>query len=374
MKKIRKDEYAAFQSKIMWRFCGNAVISVLVVIILYQFLWKRRIGDWIVWLLEKSLNNKHEAFAIYHNQFRGNKEVFFAVAIIFVFVFMLWRLFRWMTKYFREINEGIDALLIDDTEKMQLSKEMLPFERKLNVVKQTLKQQKAEAAYAEQRKDELVMYLAHDIRTPLTSVIGYLNLLEEKPEMSIEQRAEYVHIALDKANHLEKMINELFEITRYNSGQITLSKVSIDLHYMFVQLSDELSPIFSLRGNSVVLDIDENITIYADADKIARVFSNILKNAAAYSYPETQIVISAEIRDDQITVFFWNQGKTIPADELEKLFDKFYRSDKARGSDTGGTGLGLAIAKEIVSLHGGEIYAESIGDTIRFCVCLPVSD
>ena len=160
------------------------------------------------------------------------------------------------------------------------------------------------SACRETRSTYMSMYLAHDIRTPLTSVLGYLELLEKEPEMSIEQRSGYVHIALDKANRLEKMINEFFEITRYNSGQVTLSKVPIDLYYMLVQLSDELSPLFSNRGNSVILNIDENITIYADADKIARVFSNILKNAAAYSYPKTEIVISAEVKENQIALFF----------------------------------------------------------------------
>ena len=144
-----------------------------------------------------------------------------------------------MTGYFREINQGIDALLSEDVMKIQLSAEMRPFERKLNTVKQTLKKQKQETALAEQRKDELVMYLAHDIRTPLTSVIGYLNLLEEQPDMPVELRAKNVHITLEKAYRLEEMINEFFEITRYNSSQIKLSKEQVDLYYMLIQLSDE---------------------------------------------------------------------------------------------------------------------------------------
>lgn len=152
-----------------------------------------------------------------------------------------------MTRYFEEINQGIEALLADDENQIQLSPEMLPFERKLNTVKRTLAERKAETALAEQRKDELVMYLAHDIRTPLTSVIGYLNLLEEEPNIPEEQRAKRVHIALEKAYRLETMINEFFEITRYNSQQITLSKETIDLYYMLVQLSDELSPVFAPR-------------------------------------------------------------------------------------------------------------------------------
>lgn len=167
------------------------------------------------------------------------------------------------------------------------------------------------------------------------------------------------------------MINEFFEITRFNSKQIRLSKETVDLCYMLVQLSDELSPVFALRGNSVVLDVDEDLTIYADPDKIVRVFSNILRNAAAYSYSGTEIVISASERDEEVTISFQNKGNHISDENLSSLFDKFYRLDKARISDTGGTGLGLAIAKEIVILHGGSIRADSGDNTVTFTVCLP---
>ena len=368
----KSGEYTEFQMKIMQRFCANAGISVAAVILLYLFLWKRRGGDLIVWFLEYFMGIKHEqAFLIYHEYFRSWKEIFFAVAILFVFVVLLWRLFRWITRYFGEIHQGIDALLAEDVRQIRLSAEMLPFECKLNAVKQTLEKQKQETAFAEQRKDELVMYLAHDIRTPLTSVIGYLNLLEEEPDMPVDRRAQNVHIALDKAYRLGEMINEFFEITRFNSKQIRLSKETVDLCYMLVQLSDELSPVFALRGNSVVLDVDEDLTIYADPDKIVRVFSNILRNAAAYSYSGTEIVISASERDEEVTISFQNKGNHISDENLSSLFDKFYRLDKARISDTGGTGLGLAIAKEIVILHGGSIRADSGDNTVTFTVCLP---
>lgn len=375
LKNSKKGEYTEFQAKIMWRFFGNAFISILTVIILYSFLLKQRFGDWIVWLLEHFMKIEYEtAWLLYHNYFRGYKEVFFATAIIFIFVILLWRLFRWMTRYFKEINQGIDALLTEDIKQIYLSPEMLPFERKLNTVKQTLEKQKQETALAEQRKNELVMYLAHDIRTPLTSVIGYLNLLEEELDMPAAQRERHVQIALDKAYRLEEMINEFFEITRYNSQQIKLSKEHIDLYYMLIQLSDELSPVFALHGNSVILKFDENLTIWADPDKMARVFSNILKNAAAYSYPKTEIIVSTKETENQLTISFQNKGNTIPAENLSSLFDKFYRLDKARISDTGGTGLGLAIAKEIILLHGGAIYATSENNTITFTIQLPKAD
>lgn len=286
MKKDKKREYSEFQRKITGKFCFSAFVSVLAVMGMYVFLWRKRAGDWIVDILENVGNMPHEdAFMIYHSFFRGNKEILFTIAIIAVFLLLLWRSFRWMTRYFNEIKEGIDSLLCQETEQIILSPEMLPFERKLNAVKQTLEKQKQETALAEQNKDELVVYLAHDIRTPLTSVIGYLNLLEENPEMPTEERMKNVHITLEKAYRLEEMVQELFEITRYHSHQIRLIKEKIDLYYMLVQLSDEMVPVLKKRGNSVILDVDEEMMVFADPDKLARVFSNILKNAAVYSYP-----------------------------------------------------------------------------------------
>ena len=374
MMKNKQDDFSIFQRKIAIRFFSSALLSVAIVIALYFFIWKERFGDWIVSILELVGKMEHEeAFYIYHYNFRGYKEIFFVVAIVAIFLILLFLLFRWLTKYFREINLGIDNLLAEDEKKIRLSPEMLPFEYKLNTVKDKLKEQKEATALAEQRKDELVMYLAHDIRTPLTSVIGYLSLLEEEPNKADQEQAKNIHIALDKAYRLDKMVNEFFEITRYHSKQIKLKKQSVDLYYMLIQLRDEFLPSFSLRNNTVSLDFDENTTIYADPEKIARVFGNILKNAVEYSYPHTKITVSAIQAENHIVITFQNKGKTIPAEKLSSIFDKFYRLDEARISDTGGTGLGLAIAKEIILLHGGTIEAHSENETVTFTVKLPIS-
>lgn len=221
------------------------------------------------------------------------------------------------------------------------------------------------------RKNDLIAYLAHDLKTPLTSVIGYLSLLDEAPDMPVEQRAKYTRITLDKAYRLEKMINEFFDITRYNLQQIAIQKEPVDLCYLLVQLTDELLPVLKKNGNTVSLRASETLTVPGDPDKLARVFGNVLKNAAAYSYPGTEIVINAKRQGDSIVIRFTNQGKTIPQDKLDAIFEKFYRLDEARTSSTGGAGLGLAIAKEIVTLHGGSITAESREEAVTFTVTLP---
>lgn len=227
------------------------------------------------------------------------------------------------------------------------------------------------------RKNDLITYLAHDLKTPLTSVVGYLSLLEEVPEMPAEQRVKYVHITLDKALRLERLINEFFEITRYNLQQIVLEKESVNLSFMLVQMTDEFYPILQNHGNALLLERscqEENITVYADGDKLARVFRNILKNAIAYSYPDTEIRVGSRTEGGRVRIFFTNRGKTIPRQKLDSIFEKFYRLDDARSTNDGGAGLGLAIAREIVTLHGGVITAESRNEVTTFTVELPLME
>ncbi len=221
------------------------------------------------------------------------------------------------------------------------------------------------------RKNDLITYLAHDLKTPLTSVVGYLSLLEEAPDMPEAQKAKYVHTALNKALRLESLINEFFEITRYNLQQIVLEKETVDLSFLMVQLTDEFYPILAAHGNTVRLEQDGKLTVSGDGEKLARVFNNILKNAVAYSYPGTEIEILCEKKDHMVRIRFRNRGKTIPRQKLEAIFEKFFRLDDARSTNTGGAGLGLAIAREIVSLHGGTIKAESADEVTVFTVELP---
>lgn len=221
------------------------------------------------------------------------------------------------------------------------------------------------------RKNDLIVYLAHDLKTPLTSVIGYLSLLAEVPDMPLEQKAKYTNIALDKAQRLERLINEFFDITRYNLQQISLEQESIDLSYMLVQMTDEFYPILSAHGNWVALQVEEGLVIYGDGEKLARVFNNILKNAVAYSYPNTEIQVRAVKGEQEVNICFCNRGKTIPRYKLDSIFEKFFRLDEARSTNTGGAGLGLAIAKEIVTLHGGIIDAFSENEVTTFQILLP---
>lgn len=222
------------------------------------------------------------------------------------------------------------------------------------------------------RKNDLITYLAHDLKTPLTSVVGYLSLLEEAADMPAQQKVKYVHIALDKSLRLERLINEFFEITRYNLQQMVLEEESVDLSFLLIQLVDEFYPILTAHGNTVRIENGEGLCLRGDGEKLARVFNNILKNAVAYSYPDSEIVIQCERQRETLQIRFRNRGRTIPHQKLHAIFEKFFRLDDARNTNTGGAGLGLAIAREIVSLHGGTITAESTDEMTTFTVELPV--
>ena len=185
-------------------------------------------------------------------------------------------------------------------------------------------------------------------------------------------RAEYTGICLDKAFRLETLINEFFDITRYNLQDIELSREEVDLSYLLTQLADEFYPIFKEKQLSIELNNSDDVRISADPEKLARVFNNLLKNAAAYSSVGTVITIDLHHCGEIAKVTITNHGKTIPKEKLARIFDKFYRLDEARSPDTGGAGLGLAIAKKIVTLHGGEISVTSENSITTFSVILPI--
>ncbi|MCI9527918.1 MAG: HAMP domain-containing histidine kinase [Lachnospiraceae bacterium] len=349
------------------------VLAFCIIFTLYRRFWFGRVGDWIVLFLQNVFHlDYYDARNIYQYGMRENMVLIIFIAVTLCFMLLFWASLSWFTRYFNEIDAGLEKLIQGEEKEIILSQEMEPMEKKLNLLRQTLERRELEAKLAEERKNNLVMYLAHDIRTPLTSVIGYLSLLEEAPDMPLEQKAKYVHITLEKANRLEQLINEFFEITRYNIQQIVLEKEKIDLYYMLLQMMEEFYPLLSQKGNQAVLHGDENVTVYGDPVKLARVFNNILKNAVAYSYEETKIhIFLEEMESGKVVVKFKNQGKTIPKEKLSSIFEKFYRMDEARNSNTGGAGLGLAIAKEIVKRHGGEITAESEKEQVTFVVELP---
>lgn len=225
----------------------------------------------------------------------------------------------------------------------------------------------------QQQKNELITYLAHDLKTPLATIIGYLTLIEGRSDLTQEQRATYLRITLDKADHLEELVNDFIHVSRFNQQTIQLNKTPIDLFLLLKQLQSDCYPL--AKAQEKIIHLQDNAQteqlIEIDGAEIARVFSNILKNAMAYSVPNSEILIQLSEDPEDLRVTISNQGPAIPTEIQATIFEKFYRADTARSTKTGGAGLGLAIAKQIVDLHQGKISVDSSDTLTTFEVLLP---
>lgn len=365
MKKIVKSTFWSFivQCMISLTIMGIIMIILAESRAIFDFQWLYNIFPHLYDLLDN----------IYELVFERAYFIFIIfVTTLIIVLSLLYKLLNKIFSYVFAVSESADKLFDKNVEYINLPPEMVEVEKKLNHFKTEAIKNERLARENEQKKDELIVYLAHDIKTPLTSMIGYLSLLSEIKDMPQEQRNRYIDIALDKSYRLEYLINELFDVARFNSEKIVLEKEEINLNLMLEQIADDFYPTLKEMNKKINFTSDEKTILYADPDKLSRVFNNLIKNAVNYSKENTDIDISILNKENQATVKITNKGKQIPKEKLDKIFEKFYRLDSSRKSKTGGSGLGLAIAKEIVELHGGRIYAESDMKETTFSVILPI--
>ncbi len=273
--------------------------------------------------------------------------------------------------YLDELVAAAERLTQDSGRMIFLPTPLREAQDHLNLLRERSLRAAAVAKEAEQRKNDLIVYLAHDLKTPLASVIGYLTLLRDEEEISPRLREKYTGIALDKALRLEDLVNEFFDITRFNLTTLTLEPERTNLSRMLEQMVSEFSPVLQEKELSWETAISQDVEISCDRDKLQRVLDNLIRNAVSYSAPGTAILVAMEPEGNEAVLRLQNHGRTIPPEKLCHIFEQFYRVDSSRASATGGAGLGLAIAKEIVELHGGSITAESEQESILFTVRLP---
>lgn len=306
------------------------------------------------------------------------------VAVIFLFFFTVYFLLlsKKMMDSLGELSKGIGEISsgnFDVAFTIRSDDELSYMAEGLNRTIVELKKIIAKERDEENGRKEFITSIAHDLRTPLTSVIGYLQLVmagtesgDENPES--KRRNDYARIAYDKAMRLQRLIEDLFSYTKTDSAEMILHLDEIDMVKLMEQLIDECYP--SIQDADLQVEFSktsEAMPVVLDGELMARAIANLLTNAIKYGKDGKKLVVELERENPRsdLKIRIINYGRIIPKEDISHIFDKFYRVDESRSSETGGTGLGLAIAKNIVDLHKGKITVKSDMSGTVFEITLP---
>ncbi|MEE1229321.1 MAG: HAMP domain-containing sensor histidine kinase [Lachnospiraceae bacterium] len=304
--------------------------------------------------------------------------IFSVLLLVMYFILFTHR----FVSYVREILNGLEHMksgeLVDEIP-VRGDDEFAEIAASINEMRENLSVTLENQRNTEKMKDEMITNVAHDLRTPLTSILGYLDLLTQGDMLTKEQQQKYLGIVSNKARQLETLIKDLFDYTRYDKNKVRIKKEILDLNLFMPQIVEEFYPSFEENHLECRTDFYQGaLNIEANGDLLARAIGNLMSNAIKYGADgkvvevKTGILDETEERGKMIYVSVVNYGKIIPAEDLDKIFDKFYRVEGSRSLKTGGTGLGLAIAKNIVNLHNGRIWASSDENGTKFTIELPM--
>lgn len=295
------------------------------------------------------------------------------IAILFIVYFLF--LTKGVINYLEEIARGVNHISSGDFDtriSIRQDDEFSLIASKINKMADDVKRIIENERRGEYMKNDLITSVAHDLRTPLTSIIGYLDLVSNKHDLDQETIRRYISIAYNKSIRLQKLIDDLFAYTKFNSGEVTMYKGEIDMVKFLEQLIDEFFPSFQDAGLEYSFATShEHALIHGDGDLLMRAFANLIGNAVKYGKDGKSIKIILTKQIDYIIIEMINYGELIPEADLENIFERFYRVESSRSRETGGTGLGLAIANNIIKMHGGNISVKSDISGTVFKVSLP---
>lgn len=295
--------------------------------------------------------------------------------VLFVLYFLI--LTKKFSTYIEEIGAGINELStgnFDTRIEIRNDDELTDIAQNLNKMAISIKDIIEIERKTENTKNELITNVAHDLRTPLTSIIGYLDLVSNN-QLDEDTKSKYIDIAYNKSRRLEKLIDDLFAYTKFEFGEVKMHCGKVDIAKMLEQLLDEFYPSFIENELEYKFTTNEpSIILYADGDLLARAFANLIGNAIKYGISGKNIIICMQKNESHVQISVVNFGELIPKKDLTNIFNKFYRVDNSRNEGLGGTGLGLAIAKSIILLHKGNITAKSDFSGTVFEVNLPLFD
>lgn len=327
------------------------------------------IDDHYNYLIVSGIPEAHQVY--YSNPSQGPMPFVIGIAVFFL-------LFYYLTKRKMNVIEAVSDGLLEISKgnlRFRLQEksqdELGTLATHINRMAEELEQQIERERTAEKTKNELITNVSHDLRTPLTLIMGYLRALKDKKYENEAQSEEYLNIAYEKSEKLKGLLEDLFEFTKLNNDGMVIKKEIVSLNELIEQLLEEYVPICEENHLGLKRDIPaEKVWVKIDADQMVRVFENLLNNAISYSIRPSLIRVSMKLTDQHVIIQFRNNSISIPEGDLSRMFERFYRADSSRSSKTGGSGLGLAISKSIITLHDGEIWAEADEDTITIFVKL----
>ncbi|MBY0756630.1 HAMP domain-containing histidine kinase [Clostridium sardiniense] len=309
-------------------------------------------------------------------QYEVNNSYLALILSIIIFVVLFLIASNKKTKYLDEIARGIKYIADGDLSyeiPESGNDEIANIAMNVNNMAKDIDTRIKAQQNSEQTKADLITNVSHDLRTPLTSIMGYIGLVKDKKYGDEETRDEYLNIAYNKSEKLKILIEDLFEYTKLNNNGMKLDKAEVNLVDFVSQVSEEMKPYFESSNIEQVKTLtDQRIIVSIDPGKMVRVVENLLTNAVKYSYKPGAVIIGVYSKDGYATIAVKNRGENIPQAKLDKLFDRFYRLDESRSTDLGGSGLGLAISKNIVEMHGGKIWGECYGNDISFYIRLKI--
>jgi len=298
----------------------------------------------------------------------------FAIGIVVFFtIFLL--LVNNKIKYIKYISDEVNNIAhkqLCSTLEIRGDDELAELCKSINSMSLELKNRFEHEREIENTKSELITNVSHDLRTPLTAIIGYIDILKNEKYKSREEEKKYLVSTYNLSMKLKKLIDELFEYTRLSSSGIALTLDEVNLSSILIQMLGEYTPVLEAKDLRIITDIDEEISVIVDIEKIVRVFDNLLNNAEKYSIKPSEIIVKAESKSGYAHISIFNKSEHIEQDKLNKIFEKFYRVDASRSSNIKGSGLGLAISKKIIELHHGQIGAECDFNTIAINIRLPI--
>ncbi|MGM0923798.1 MAG: sensor histidine kinase [Bacillota bacterium] len=304
----------------------------------------------------------------------SDRLLIIAPFLLFVCIFIILIIQRrQMIRYLAALSATFETINMEQKHDLQLPAILKDVEEGIKKLQLELKEKERVAREAEQRKNDLIVYLAHDLKTPISSIIGYLTLLRDEKNISEEMYQKFTHVALTNAERLDDLINEFFEITRFNLSNVSLNYSKVNITFMLEQLLFEFQPTLQTKNLTYHIEGIKDVQIICDAEKIQRVFDNLFSNAVHYSFENSEIVISIKQDADNAVIQFSNDSYPLDREKLDRIFEQFYRLDASRSTRNGGAGLGLAIAKQIIEQHHGKITAASEAQKITFTVRLPLS-